>query len=117
MFPRIVPKRTAPRFRPRAVSCGIEKQFGSDDQIGNHRFFDDAPAILERVAIKKDIQCHCALEHLGKGHSQISRPPARRKSKNFPNIPDEPSRDPSHPSDHDYAYQKSGFGIVKTLPA
>ena len=36
------------------------KQFGSDDQIGNYRFFDDAPATLECVAIEKDVQCHRA---------------------------------------------------------
>ena len=36
------------------------KQFSSDDQIGNHWFFDDTPAILERVAIKKYVPGNCA---------------------------------------------------------
>jgi len=33
------------------------KYFGSDDQIGNHGFFDDAPAILKGIAIEKYIAC------------------------------------------------------------
>ena len=35
------------------------KQFGSYYQIGYHRFFNDTPAILERVAIEKYVPCNC----------------------------------------------------------
>ena len=52
LFPKL---RCSGHERKTKSKAADGKQFDSDNQIGNHRFFDDAPAILECVAIEKDV--------------------------------------------------------------
>ena len=66
----------------------MENSSSSDDQIGNYRFFDDAPATLECVAIEKDVQCHRAcLSPSVKIPAKFHSFPARLKSMKLPEYP------------------------------